>query len=336
VTVTVQDEAPRGLVADQSDAVTVAFSNADADVCGVARIGRALVDGEIVTSGLGLLFAGGEPVAARAEGGAPADGAGWGGADAGGVHTEVVEPLRAWRVRFASEDGEHGFALDLEAASAPAQLESGLPAAKLGGMEGYEQLVRVAGTVTVAGRERRFSGRGQRGHSWGSPDWDRLSVARTLGVWLDGDSGVTLTAVRPAKAKSHADEEIHAVLLAPASAGAAPGTDVAEGGGIAAASNGGPVEGASLATVIADPRLSTTYDADGRQQHAGLELYVTEDADYAHRAAGEVACGTTLDLGRLRLDCAFFRWRMEGRTGVGRYDILRRADDAEGLAEGLA
>ena len=24
-------------------------------------------------------------------------------------------------------------------------------------------------------------------------------------------------------------------------------------------------------------------------------------------------CGTTLDLGRLRLDCAFFRWRMEGR-----------------------
>ena len=37
-------------------------------------------------------------------------------------------------------------------------------------------------------------------------------------------------------------------------------------------------------------------------------------------------CGTTLDLGRLRLDAAFFRWRMEGRMGVGRYDVLRRAD----------
>ena len=37
----------------------------------------------------------------------------------------------------------------------------------------------------------------------------------------------------------------------------------------------------------------------------------TDEDAYARRAAGEVACGTTLDLGRLRLDCAFFRWRME-------------------------
>ncbi|HEU4974586.1 MAG TPA: hypothetical protein VFT50_05810 [Baekduia sp.] len=303
MTITVQDEEPRPLQEGQSDAITVAFSDADADVCGVARIGRALVDGETVTSGLGLLFAGGQPVAARAEGGAPAEGAGWGAAEAGGVSTEIVEPLRAWHVRFASEDGAHGFVLDLQAASAPAQLEAGLPAGRLGGMEGYDQLVRVTGTVTVGGRERRFTGRGQRGHSWGAPDWDRLSVARTLGVWLEGDTGVTLTAVRPAKASSHADEAVHAVLLSPAHEGA----------------------GDSVATVVADPRLSTTYDADGRQRHAGLELYLTEDADYARRAAGEVACGTTLDLGRLRLDCAFFRWRMEGRTGVGRYDILRRA-----------
>ena len=32
------------------------------------------------------------------------------------------------------------------------------------------------------------------------------------------------------------------------------------------------------------------------------------------------------NLGRLRLDCAFFTWRMEGRSGVGRYDVLRRVD----------
>ena len=44
------------------------------------------------------------------------------------------------------------------------------------------------------------------------------------------------------------------------------------------------------------------------------------------RAAGEVLCGTTLDLGRLRLDCSFLAWRMEGRVGVGRYDILRRSE----------
>lgn len=315
MTVTVKDEEPRELAEGQSDAVTVAFSDADADVCGVARIGRALVDGQTVTSGLGLLFAGGQPVAARAEGGVPADGEGWGAADAGGVETEVVEPLRRWHVNFVSEDGQHGFDLDLEAVSAAARLEAGLPTGRLGGMEGYDQLVRVAGTVTLAGRDRRFTGRGQRGHSWGAPDWDKLSVARTLGVWLEGDAGVTLTAVRPAKASSHADEAVHAVLLAPAANG--------EG----ATAGGGEATGTSTATVVADPRLSTTYDAEGRQRHAGLELYVTEDADYARRAAGEVACGTTLDLGRLRLDCAFFRWRMDGRTGVGRYDVIRRKSD---------
>jgi hypothetical protein len=41
--------------------------------------------------------------------------------------------------------------------------------------------------------------------------------------------------------------------------------------------------------------------------------------------AGEVACGTSLELGRLHLDCAFFHWRTDGRAGVGRYDVLRRA-----------
>jgi hypothetical protein len=38
-----------------------------------------------------------------------------------------------------------------------------------------------------------------------------------------------------------------------------------------------------------------------------------------------VVCGSTLDLGALRLDTAFFRFRMEGREGAGRYDVLRRA-----------
>ena len=80
------------------------------------------------------------------------------------------------------------------------------------------------------------------------------------------------------------------------------------------------------ALAVADPRLSTTYDGAGRQRRAGLELWVTGDDDeFPRRVGGEVACGTSLELGRLRLDCAFFRWRMEGRAGVGRYDVLRRA-----------
>jgi hypothetical protein len=303
--VTAEHEAPRALDEGESEAITVAFSDARADVCGIARIGRALSGGDLVTSGLALLFAGGEPVAVRAEGGVPRSGTGWGDVHAAGVETEIVDPLRAWKVRFEDEDGRHAFALDLQAVSAVARLEAGLPAGKLGGMEGYDQLVTVSGTVTVDGTERPFSGRGQRGHSWGAPDWDKLSVARALGVWLEGDVGITLTAVRGAKAESHADEAIHAVMLG-------HDTETDE----------------PVARTVADPRVSTTYDSDGRQRHAGLELYVNDDDDYARRAAGEVACGTTLDLGRLRLDCAFFTWRMDGRDGVGRYDVIRRVDDA--------
>ncbi|WP_155891949.1 hypothetical protein [Conexibacter woesei] len=302
---TADSEAPRELVVGQSDAVTVAFADEHADVCGVARIGRALDEsGAVVTSGLAVLFAGGSPVAVRAEGGVPAgEGLGWGRAEAAGVWTEVVDPLRAWRIHFDSEDGEHSFLLDLEAVSTPAVLDGDAATAKLGGMEGYDQLIKVTGRVTVGGVQRTFSGRGQRGHSWGAPDWDKLTLARTMGVWLDGDAGVTLTAVRGTKASSHADESIHAVLL---------GRD---------GETGEPVS-----LVVADPRVSTTYDAEGRQRHAGLELYETDESPYARRAAGEVACGTTLDLGRLRLDTAFFTWRMEGRSGVGRYDVLRRVE----------
>ena len=56
-----------------------------------------------------------------------------------------------------------------------------------------------------------------------------------------------------------------------------------------------------------------------------LELWPADEEEWARRGAGEVLCGSSLDLGALRLDCAFFRWHLEGRAGVGRYDILRRA-----------
>jgi hypothetical protein len=138
---------------------------------------------------------------------------------------------------------------------------------------------------------------GQRGHQWGAPDWERIELARTLAVWLEDGSGVALASVRPRGADGHGAEIVSGCLF--------------ERG---------------EATPIADPRLSTTLDGEGRQRRAGLELWVG-DADDAlpARAAGEAVCGTTLDLGRLRLSCAFFAWRMEGRTGVGRYDVLCRA-----------
>jgi hypothetical protein len=188
------------------------------------------------------------------------------------------------------------FDLELEALSAPAVLPPGSAAAKTGGMEGYEQLCRVRGTAVVDGVERRIDCLGQRGHSWGRPDWSRIVLARSLSAWLDDETAVSLTAVRGAKGRHHADEAVEAFVVL----------------------GGTPVP-------VADPLISTTYDAEGRQRHAGLELWIDDEDGYPHRAAGQVVCGTTLDLGELRMDCAFFRWQMEGRAGVGRYDIVRKA-----------
>jgi hypothetical protein len=76
---------------------------------------------------------------------------------------------------------------------------------------------------------------------------------------------------------------------------------------------------------VEEPRLSTTYDGDGHQRRAGLELWVSEEEGYPRRLAGQVICGSSLDLGSLRLELAFMRWHGEGVGGIGRYDVLRRA-----------
>jgi hypothetical protein len=163
-----------------------------------------------------------------------------------------------------------------------------------GGMEGYEQLCRFTGAATVAGNRVAIDCLGQRGHSWGAPDWEQMALARTLGAWIGDDLGVSLLAIRPAGSDRHDQESIAAYVY----------------------DGGEPIQ-------VQEPRLSTGYDAAQRQRRAGLELWIDEESP-ARRAAGEVVCGTSLDLGRLRLDCAFLRWHMEGREGIGRYDILRR------------
>jgi hypothetical protein len=249
-----------------ADAVTFSFGDLAADVYAVARLELS------GTSALALVFSGGEPVAVQAD---------------SGLVATVERPLEAWALSFASDGAT--FDLQVQAASAPGEMADG-------GMEGYEQLCRFTGDATIAGRHVAIDCLGQRGHSWGAPDWDQMALARTLGVWMGDDLGVSLLAIRPAGTDRHDQESVAAYLY--------------EGGE--------PIR-------VADPRLSTGYDDAEHQRRAGLELWLDEESP-ARRAAGEVLCGTSLDLGRLRLDCAFLRWHMDGREGVGRYDILRRVD----------
>jgi hypothetical protein len=272
------------------DAVTFSFGDPAAQLYGLARVGL----GGGAASGFAVVYAGDQLAGASTQAQVALELPGaWDAVSAAGVRSTVVTPLEAWTVTYDGE--EAGFELRLEAISAPAVLDPAGTVAQIGGMEGYEQLCQVIGQVRHGARTHHVRCLGQRGHQWGAPDWSRIELARTLSAWMSADRAVTLTAVRPAKAKHHDEEAI-----------------------------GGYVIDRGEPQAIFDPRLSTTYDADLRQRRAGLELWMSEEGGHARRAAGQALCGTTVDLGELRLDSAFFAWRMEGRLGTGRYDVLRR------------
>jgi hypothetical protein len=278
-----------------TDSVTFAFGDPTVQLYGIARLGLSRAPGGARRgSALALLFSGREPVATLACGALPvAEDAGWDALELDALRATVEAPLQRWSVSFGGA-GAHGFTLEFSALGAPAELGPEEPAARLGGMAGYDQPCRVRGTVRAGGRARAFDGLGQRGHLWGDADWQRIELARTVTAWT-GASCATLTAVRPTGAQDHAAEVTWAALWEP---------------------------DAMLA--VEDGRLSTTYDADGHARRAGLELWAP-GAAWPRRAAGEVLCGSSLDLGSLRLECSFFRWHLDGRAGVGRYDIVRRA-----------
>jgi len=242
-------------------------------------------------SALAVLFRGREPVGALAEGSLdlPAD-PGWSALALGALQTTVEAPLERWTVAWDGEDS--GFELALEAVAAPAERAAGLA--------GYEQLVRVRGAVRAGAETAEVDGLGQRGHAWGVVDWSALAQVRAVSAWLGEETGgIVLESLRPAGAAGHDAEQTWAALV----------------------ERGEPV-------AVPEPRLSTTYDADGHQRRAGLELWTTEEDGYPVRAAGEAICGSSLDLGSLALDLAFFRWHAQGVTGVGRYDVLRKRDAA--------
>jgi hypothetical protein len=274
---------------EDTDAVTFSFGDPSAQLYGLARLGLSGGGDVRRGSALGLLFAGRTPVAAFAEGDIPvAADAGWAALSLPGLAATTEAPLERWSLRMGA--GDHGFALTFEATSPPAEHGAA------GGLAGYEQLCRVHGEVVLGDEVRPVDAVGQRGHAWGAPDWSRLESVHTVCAWTRAGDGVALESARGPGAAGHDDAERWAALL-----------------------------GHDGTLPIADPRLSTTYDGEGRQRRAGLELWVDEEDDHPHRAAGTVLCGSTLELGQLRLDCAFMRWTMEGEVGVGRYDVLRLA-----------
>ena len=77
---------------------------------------------------------------------------------------------------------------------------------------------------------------------------------------------------------------------------------------------------------VAEVLLSTEYGADGLQRRATLELWPDGDDDELPcRGAGTVLCATAHEENGIRHSVAFFAWSVEGRAGLGRYEIARPA-----------
>ncbi len=128
------------------------------------------------------------------------------------------------------------------------------------------------------------------------PEWEELDALRAVSALFDAEHAVLAVARRPRGAPGHGRELITAALL-----------------------TGGELR------AVESARLSTVYDGDGRQRSAGMELWMPGE-DFPRRLAGEVAGGTTLELPGLRVNASVFAWRMEGREGVGSYELTVRAE----------
>jgi hypothetical protein len=164
------------------------------------------------------------------------------------------------------------------------------PPAELGGVRVH--VTRVRGEA--AGRS--VDGLGTVSETEVPPQWEELDAIRAITALVDEQHAVVALARRPRGAVGHGDEEVVARL----------------------------VEDDALLEVE-NARISTVYDAGGRQRSAGLELWLPGE-EYPRRGSGQVIAGSSLDLDGLQVHVAVFRWRLDGREGIGSYELMLRTE----------
>jgi hypothetical protein len=295
---TAADEAARAPAqAGFGDRLTFSFGANDGRACGVAEFELDVGNqGQPRARGHALLFWERRLAASASRPlGAPAGGWEALSVSIAGLETAVLEPLARWSLGFRDERGD-GFDLEFAALGAPAVIDPASAFATASGLEGYEQLCRVSGTVTVDRSAEAIEGLGQRGHHWGPHDARGAELVRDVAAWLDPGTAVTLTSIRPRGAGTHEGEVTSAFLIE-----AEPAASIA----------------------LAEARLSTTYDRDGHPLRAGLELWPSAEAEFPRRLAGEAICRGALELESEQLEYVFLSWHMEGRSGLGRYELRR-------------
>jgi hypothetical protein len=72
--------------------------------------------------------------------------------------------------------------------------------------------------------------------------------------------------------------------------------------------------------------LSTEYGEDGVQRRVTLELWPSVEEMRPLRGAGSLISSVRVRRQHLDSEIAFFRWAVEGREGLGTYEIARSLD----------
>jgi hypothetical protein len=170
------------------------------------------------------------------------------------------------------------------------ELEPVSPEAALDGTSA--RVCRVRGEVGAT----RVDCLGTAGRTDRPPAWDTLDALRSVTVLVDEGHALLALARRPRGALGHGQEHVAACLI----------------------------EEGELVSVD-DARLSTVYDGDGRQRSAGLELWLPGE-DFPRRGSGSAIAGSSLDLEGLQVHAAVFAWHLEGREGVGAYELMVRRE----------
>jgi hypothetical protein len=124
------------------------------------------------------------------------------------------------------------------------------------------------------------------------------ALRRSIGIVFADGGLLALSAVRPAGATDHGAEEVVAILCDPDAA---------------------PVE-------VSEALLSTEYGPDGVQRRATLELWI-DDEGQPLRGAGTLISSSAVHRPGLDSNVAFFRWSLEGREGLGHYEIVHAANE---------
>ncbi len=120
-------------------------------------------------------------------------------------------------------------------------------------------------------------------------------LRRSIGIVFADGGLLAITSALPAGAREHGEEEVAAVLCDPDAA---------------------PV-------AFDEALLSTEYGEDGVQRRVNLELWPDAEDGRPLRGAGTLISSTTVQRGSLNAEIAFFRWSVEGREGLGTYEVAR-------------